>query len=124
MSPDIASFTASERTVAVILLKEARLIIAYSGEKYVCTAIHRAAGKYGTDIASYRPVAEKIEAMISKRIAPRETVMAWLCAVKGINCWLHDRDSDERIVAHDEYRLRWIDSMIAEFREESRESQP
>ena len=87
------------------LLRLARARISMHYDSFVCDAVRTAADSKG----DYK-LALDIADDIANRIHPRDTVSSWLHFVAGVP-WSQLTGSAMR-----DYRLRWIDSMIAEYK--------
>lgn len=92
------------------ILRGARALIRSGEEKFVCCAVETAEiKKVGRDAYFSQPadsVCEIIHNEIQERIGFRFSVRDWLVDVHGIK----DITSEQER----EYRIRWIDSMLAE----------
>ena len=98
------------RPSAISVLRMARDIIKFRREEFVCFAIKEAARELNIPGIGFLLVAD-----IEKRIAPYNTVSSWLietAKVKSAEVFTYAyAEKDFRLLR--EYRLRWIDDMIA-----------
>ena len=103
--------TKAERTKAVKLLKNARERIEQHRNDWVCTAISNSAYDLSLSGGGFKfanRIAERLRRNISKSLEGHAYVDHWLAQKKNIPA----RDLTKDAVRA--YRLRWIDSMIAQ----------